>query len=325
MKDIHPALRPLGAFVPQFDEVMAAQVVGGNAAVLAGNCVDIAEDVQRSEAGGRGSNGSVGQVNGVVPDPDVHIRAFDFQSVVPAMRNEVVVDVAVPGRKSRIAEVVGVSHPVVEHVIHVRINLVEPDHMSALAVPENDTLHALIGEFRAEAEERAPGYRHRVRSICTEMIVLLARKIGQSSEARPSRRPPRAEPLGNAAREYIVKHFARDLTLGEIAWHVGKGEEHLARQFKRRTGQSVFDYVREVRIAHAKTLLSAPALTLTEIAGRCGFHSLSFFSRTFRACTGMPPSRYRGQLQTELQSKAAADQDRRGRRQESWKRDSRIA
>jgi AraC-like DNA-binding protein len=144
------------------------------------------------------------------------------------------------------------------------------------------------------------------------MIVLLARKIGQVSDSRPSPRTPRAEPLVNAAREYIVKHFARDLTLGEIAWHVGKGEEHLARQFKRRTGQSVFDYVREVRIAHAKTLLASPALTLTEIAGRCGFHSLSFFSRTFRACTGMAPSRYRAQLRTELQSAAGADQRRFG-------------
>jgi AraC-like DNA-binding protein len=173
-------------------------------------------------------------------------------------------------------------------------------------------LHALIGEFRAEAEERGAGYRHRVRSICTEMIVLLARKIGQASDERPSVRAPRAEPLVNAAREYIVKHFARDLTLGEIAWHVGKGGEHLARQFKRRTGQSVFDYVREVRIAHAKTLLSTPALTLTEIADRCGFHSLSFFSRTFRACTGMAPSQYRAQLRTELQSAAAADQRKMG-------------
>jgi len=171
-------------------------------------------------------------------------------------------------------------------------------------------LHALIGEFRAEAETRAAGYRHRVRSICTEMIVMLARKIGPFPEARRALREPRSEPVVTAAREYIVKHFAKDLTLGEIAWHVGKGEEHLARLFKRRTGQSVFDYVREVRIGHAKTLLSTPTLTLTEIAERCGFHSLSFFSRTFRACTGMAPSRYRGQLRTELQSSAGAAQRR---------------
>ena len=163
-------------------------------------------------------------------------------------------------------------------------------------------MHALIGEFRAEAEAQAPGHRHRVRAICTEMIVLLARKIGRGTEVRRTTALPRSEPLVNAAREYIVKHFASDLTLGEIAWHVGKGEEHLARIFKHRTGRSVFAHVREARVGHAKTLLSTPSLSLTEIAERCGFHSLSFFSRTFRACTGMAPSAYRGRLRTELQS-----------------------
>src|SRR5690606_30274188 len=99
-----------------------------------------------------------------------------------------------------------------------------------------------------------------------------------------------------SAREFILKHFATPITLADVAWHVGKGEEHLARVFKRQTGQSVFEHVRELRIGHAKTLLLDPALSLGEIAERCGFHSLSFFSRAFRAEVGIPPSRYRGQV-----------------------------
>jgi AraC-like DNA-binding protein len=103
-----------------------------------------------------------------------------------------------------------------------------------------------------------------------------------------------------AAKEFIFKHFSKDLTLGEIAWHVGKGEEHLARVFKSETGQSVFDYVRETRINQAKTLMMNPVGSLTEIAERCGFHTLSFFSRTFRQHSGMSPSHYRHSIETKM-------------------------
>ncbi len=154
-------------------------------------------------------------------------------------------------------------------------------------------LHRLIREFREETETRAPGYRHRIRSICTNLTVASARKFCPVSPNSEEVAAGGGEQIVIAAREYIFKHFAQPLTLGEIAWHVGKGEEHLARLFKRHTGQSVFDTVRELRIDAAKTLLPNPAFTLTHIAERCGFNSLAYFSRSFKQITGLSPSQYR--------------------------------
>lgn len=153
----------------------------------------------------------------------------------------------------------------------------------------------LIRSFREETEHVRVGNRHRLRAICTELIVAVARKLNAIPEVGED---PRAE--GNsrslivaAAKEFILKNATQDLSLGEIAWQAGKGEEHLARVFKRETGQSVFDYIRELRINRAKTLMLNPALSLTQIAEQCGFHSLSFFSRTFRQHAGLSPSQYR--------------------------------
>lgn len=154
----------------------------------------------------------------------------------------------------------------------------------------DNEISVLIRNFRRETELRTIGYRHRIRSICTDLIVAVARKL------EPERHSPglkNEHPIVAAAKEYILKHHANDLTLGEIAWHAGKGEEYLARVFKRETGQSVFDCVRETRIDRAKTLLLNPSKSLTEIATDCGFKSLSFFSRTFRQQAGMTPSHYR--------------------------------
>jgi AraC-like DNA-binding protein len=172
----------------------------------------------------------------------------------------------------------------------------------------------LVRRFRSETEGREEGYRHRVRSICTELIVAVSRKLNRESKRRDSTRGVLGGQIVDAAKEYIFKHFTKDLTLGEIAWHVGKGEEHLARAFKRKTGQSVFDYVRELRINQAKTFMLDPVWSLTEIAERCGFHSLSFFSRTFRQHSGMSPSHYRHSIETSMnsQTRSAITEKQRG-------------
>jgi AraC-like DNA-binding protein len=97
------------------------------------------------------------------------------------------------------------------------------------------------------------------------------------------------------AKEFLIRNHARDLTLGEVAWSVKKSEEHLARIFRRVTGQTVFDYLRTVRLEMAKTLLINSEKTLTEIASATGFGSLALFSRSFKQYVGINPSGYRQQ------------------------------
>lgn len=164
----------------------------------------------------------------------------------------------------------------------------------------DNEITGLLSELRRESETKDSGYRHRVRSLCTDLIVAVSRKSGTSRGAQGQPKGTPSSHIVVAAKEYILKNLEQDITLGEVAWHVGKGEEHLARVFKRETGRSVFDYVREARVNRAKTHLMDPALNLTEIAERCGFNSLSFFSRTFRQLTGMAPSDYRRQMDVEM-------------------------
>lgn len=165
----------------------------------------------------------------------------------------------------------------------------------------NNEITDLLVTLRREAENKAAGYRHRVRSVCTDLIVAVSRQCGRAVAGGTGRAP--TSTAGNivvAAKEYVLKHLAGNMTLGEVAWHVGKGEEHLARVFKRETGRSVFEYVREARVHRAQTLLMDPALSMTEIASRCGFNSLAFFSRTFRQLAGMAPSEYRRHTQAVI-------------------------
>lgn len=166
----------------------------------------------------------------------------------------------------------------------------------------NSEIKEVLNRLRDEAENQYEGFRHRVRALCMELIVLTSRRSSMIEQARAPQRRASAGQMVAVAKEYIQKHIDSELRLGAIAWHVGKGEEHLARVFKRETGHSVFDYVREMRVNLAKTYLLDSTLALGEIAEKCGFSSLSFFSRTFRQQVGMAPSVYRSHIQSKVEA-----------------------
>lgn len=78
----------------------------------------------------------------------------------------------------------------------------------------------------------------------------------------------------------------------QMATQFEKSESSLRRQLERE-GYSYQTIKHEVRKALAFEHLDNPALSITEIAIRCGFQEPSAFHRAFRQWTGMSPGRYR--------------------------------
>ena len=54
-----------------------------------------------------------------------------------------------------------------------------------------------------------------------------------------------------------------------------------------------YQYLQQMRIGYAQTLLSNPGLNVTDIAGQAGFASCAAFTRAFKKSTGYAPSRFR--------------------------------
>lgn len=184
------------------------------------------------------------------------------------------------------------SDPESDLTAFVQHHFTEIRHLPAA---QDAPMQEIMRAIRREAEEHRPGIRHRVRALCTNLLVHVARRLHD----RPASAKPAAAGQGflvNQAKEFLRRNFAQPLTLGQIAWHVKLSEEHLARVFRKVTGQTVFDYLRTVRLETAKTWLIDSDRTLTEIAGASGFSNLSLFSRNFSQYVGQSPSAYRAQL-----------------------------
>jgi AraC-like DNA-binding protein len=151
-----------------------------------------------------------------------------------------------------------------------------------------------LNQIRSEAERAATGYRLRISSLCQNLVVLAARLIAEDKKALSPETDQRGGIyLVTRAKDFLRINLKKPVNLYHIAAHLQISEEHLARTFKQVTGQSVFSYLRVIRLEHAKVLLLNSDQNISEIASSSGFSSLALFSRNFKEYTGLSPVSYR--------------------------------
>lgn len=95
------------------------------------------------------------------------------------------------------------------------------------------------------------------------------------------------------AIELVRARLDADVSEAEIAASVHMSRGHFSKSFKRVTGKSYGDYVRILKLEHAKKLLLRTDEPITRVAELCGFQDYRYFSRLFRDYTGKLPTDYR--------------------------------
>ena len=99
--------------------------------------------------------------------------------------------------------------------------------------------------------------------------------------------------------QYILKNLHGDISLKALADSMYVSASTLSRAFKKRTGYYFADYVQQLRIKEAMTLLSESDESITKIALHVGFSGSSSFSRTFKKITDETPIGYRERMKRE--------------------------
>ncbi len=96
--------------------------------------------------------------------------------------------------------------------------------------------------------------------------------------------------------QYIEHNYTGDLTLDYLADFSRMDKFHLAKEFKKYTGFSPYDYLISVRIEEAKHLLKATSLPAVKIAALVGVTDFTNFTRLFKKRVGMTPTKYRNTI-----------------------------
>ncbi|MCR5687253.1 MAG: AraC family transcriptional regulator [Lachnospiraceae bacterium] len=97
----------------------------------------------------------------------------------------------------------------------------------------------------------------------------------------------------HAARKMLGENIAADISIEEAAKKANLNRTTLQRVFKQMYGLTIFEYRTQVRMQEAKNLLVDNDLTVTEIAGICGYSNASKFSAAFKKHFGLTPTEWK--------------------------------
>ena len=95
--------------------------------------------------------------------------------------------------------------------------------------------------------------------------------------------------------QYVGHHFQQEISLQAISDRVNMTPPAFCRFFKKLTGKTFTQFTNEMRIDHARRLLSNQHLSIAAVSYESGFNNLSHFNKQFRQIVGVSPSEYRKQ------------------------------
>ncbi len=99
-----------------------------------------------------------------------------------------------------------------------------------------------------------------------------------------------------SALHYINSNYKERITLQQISDYVHFSPPYFSKIFKKELNVTFTQYLTKVRIEASKKLLADTSLALSDIPTMVGFEEQSYFTKVFRAVTGMSPGKYRDQL-----------------------------
>lgn len=97
------------------------------------------------------------------------------------------------------------------------------------------------------------------------------------------------------AKEMLRQRLDGGISIADVAEACSLSRSYFIRAFRETTGLTPHQWLMAQRIEQARGMLTDPALSLAEIATRCGFSDQSHFTRAFTQTTGVSPGQWRRQ------------------------------
>lgn len=136
---------------------------------------------------------------------------------------------------------------------------------------------------------------------------LLRNKFTGAQEQTGKVQPLSLKSADEALMEKVMKILNENiadptLSVEMLAEQVGISRVHLHRKLKELTNYSTRDFIRNIRMQQAATLLKEKKLTVSEVAYAVGFSNLSHFSNSFKETFGCSPKEY---MQSHLEKEGS--------------------
>ena len=93
-------------------------------------------------------------------------------------------------------------------------------------------------------------------------------------------------------QKYIQNHIEERLTLNEVAAVFGLSPNYLSVLFKKTCSVGFSEYIAQMKVSRAKSMLLEQDMKVYEVADRLGFESAFYFSKVFKKVAGVAPREF---------------------------------
>jgi LacI family transcriptional regulator len=200
----------------------------------------------------------------------VGVLAFDDRMAMRVMTACRLADLRVPDEVA----VLGIGND------ELLCELMEPT-LSSVAVPTREVGRRAAEMLGALLQGRTPAKRH----IALPPLDVVARASTD--------RLATEDVLTTRAAEHLRSNAHKPVGTDQVADALGVARRTLERRFHDATGQTLHQYLTDLRLRRAKQSLRQSDRALVEIAQECGYSALSAFIRMFEHATGYHPRDYR--------------------------------
>ncbi|MDF2669969.1 MAG: AraC family transcriptional regulator [Paenibacillus sp.] len=153
-------------------------------------------------------------------------------------------------------------------------------------------------------KKNAPfGSEQLVKVYLETLLIHFTRRLSNAEKEprlRSSETGIKDEDLTTQLVAYMKQHVESKLTLTDICKKFAIGRSQLLRIFKSNTGCGVIEYLNDLKVERAKTMIREEKYNYTEIAKLLGYNSIHYFSRHFKRSTKMTPTQYSRSVRAKI-------------------------
>jgi AraC family transcriptional regulator len=158
---------------------------------------------------------------------------------------------------------------------------------------QDEQLRLLLTEMEREMNSGWPMGSLYGDLLGMSLSIALIKKYGRTSSILAAQKGGLSRSNLRRVLAYIDGNLDRDIRLQELAILADLSVFHFARSFRESVGSTPHQYIVNMRVQKAKTLLTLPEWSIQQIASATGFADGGHLSKIFRKSTGVSPTAWR--------------------------------
>jgi len=173
--------------------------------------------------------------------------------------------------------------------LHAYTPVNHQQHIAGISAPTPPFLLSLLGTLQYEWKSS----QHHRQAICASLVQALAHVMLRAFEdANDNQEDFIPGKIAVRVNWFLNEHFHEAVSLAHIARAMHVSRNYLATLYKKETGITIGQMLREIRLQQAKKLLLEADMTVQQISQAVGYSTPEHFSRVFVEQVGVTPGKY---------------------------------